>query len=301
MAEIIHFSDMDSTPPRYLVEGMIPEGPSIGFVWGPSRAGKSLLVNVELALAVVNGADFAGRKTSEGSVAIVFGEGKYDAGIREQARLARGYADRERVASNLQEPERSKWLEENPEWHDDGLFAITAPFELPLSSHGEPTLDLKVVIAQLKMIPNLKLVILDALSDFTNLSISNDTSANRVVQGMKMLARELECVVLAIAHPNYNDKRMRGPRLFNAADFVVRIMPDDDESGLATVVCEKLKCGAPWSPFSYKIESTSIYVDDGEGNEIVVDSATIRITSDYKTGIQRKKRPGPKPRIVVSQ
>jgi hypothetical protein len=298
MAEIIHFSDMDSTPPRYLVEGVIPEGPSIGFVWGPSRAGKSLLVNVELALSVVNGADFAGRKTAEGSVAIVFGEGKYDAGIREQARLARGYADREQVAKSLQEPDRTKWLEENPEWHDDGLYAVTAPFELPLSSHGEPTLALTVAIAQLKQIPDLKLVILDALSDFTNLSISNDTSANRVVQGMKMLARELDCVVLAIAHPSYNDKRMRGPRLFNAADFVIRIMPDDDDAALATVVCEKIKCGAPWAPFGYKIEQTSIYVDDGEGNEVIVDSATVRIMSDYKTGIKKRKRPGPKPRMA---
>jgi hypothetical protein len=299
MAEIIHFSDMDSTPPRYLVEGMIPEGPSIGFFWGPSRAGKSLLVNVELALAVVNGADFAGRKTSEGSVAIIFGEGKYDAGIREQARLARGCADREQVAKNLQEPEKSKWLEENPEWHDDGLYAITAPFELPLSSQGEPTLELKVAIAQLKQIPDLRLVILDALSDFTNLSISNDTSANRVVQGMKMLARELDCVVLAIAHPNYNDKRMRGPRLFNAADFVVRIMPDEDDAALATVVCEKLKCGAPWAPFGYRIEPTAIYVEDENGDEVVVDSATVRITSDYKTGIQRRRPPGPRARMVV--
>ena len=298
MAEVIHFGDMDLTPPRYLVEGMIPEGPSIGFVWGPSRAGKSLLVNVEMALAVVNGAEFAGRKTSEGSVAIVFGEGKYDAGIREQARLARGDADREAVAKNLQEPERSKWLEENPEWHDDGLYAITAPFEVPLSSHGEPTFSLKVAIASLSQIPDLKLVILDALSDFTNLSISNDTSANRVVQGMKMMARELGCVVLAIAHPNYNDKRMRGPRLFNAADFVIRIMPDDDEDGVATVVCEKLKCGAPWAPFSYRIEPTAIYVED-DGDEVVVPSATIRITSSYKTGIERKKRPGPKPRIAA--
>jgi hypothetical protein len=286
--------DLDTSPPEFLVEGMIPLV-GAGFIWGKSRAGKSLLTNGELALSIVNGTDFFGRQVAKGSVAICLGEGLYDAGVRKQARLAREQNDRVAIAARLAEDigdfEAAKaWLDEQPPYDDDGLFYMTEPFILPLANGGEPTQSLRAAADALRQIPDLQLVIIDALSDFTpSLSISNDASANRVVQGLKFLVRELDCAVLAVAHPVGNGSKMLGAgRLFNAADFVIQVEPDTGTNRSipgASVICEKNKYGKMFEPFSYYIEPCAWYEDylDDDGNptgeQALVESATIRATN----------------------
>jgi hypothetical protein len=287
---LVNAEDLDTSPPDYLVEGMIPLV-GAGFIWGKSRAGKSLLTNGELALAIANGVPFFGREVAQGSVAICLGEGLYDAGVRLKARMAREQNDRIAIGTQLSEKfgldSVKQWLDEQPPYTDDNLFYMTEPFILPLANGGEPTQSLRAAADSLSQIPNLQLVIIDALSDFTpSLSISNDASANRVVAGLKFLVRELDCAVLAVAHPTGNGAKMLGAgRLFNAADFVIQVQPDEGTGRIpsgANVICEKNKYGKPFEPFSYYIEQCAWhepYLDD-EGNptdEIaLVESATIR-------------------------
>jgi hypothetical protein len=272
---------LDTSAPDYLIEGIIPSV-GIGFVWGPSRVGKSLLVNGEMALSVVNGVEFFGRATTQGSVVVCLGEGLYDAGVRKHARIAREHSDRmaiaEHIASDARDAGRGiEWLEMQPEYSDDGLFYMTEPFVLPLEANGEPSPSLRAAVGALQQIPDLKLVILDSLGDFTpSLSISNDASANRIIQGMKLLARELDCVVLAVAHPLRDGSRMLGAgRLFNAADFVIRVQSDPARPGMlqeATVSCDKNKYGPMFKPFGYEIMPYSWHEPDGTA----VQSATVR-------------------------
>src|SRR5215469_17503359 len=113
---LVSAEDLDTSPPEYLVEGMIPFV-GTGFIWGESRWGKSLLVNGELALAIANGTEFFGRQTVQGSVAVCLGEGLYDAGVRKQARLAREQADRFKMTAQLvqdygSEERAKRWLDE---------------------------------------------------------------------------------------------------------------------------------------------------------------------------------------------
>ena len=290
---LINAGDLDTSAPEYLVEGIVPFV-GTGFLWGESRWGKSLLVNGELALAVANGTEFFGKKTIQGSVAICLGEGLYDAGVRKQARLAREQADRIAVAARLavdhgDEEMAKRWLDELPPYTDDNLFYMTEPFVLPLDNGGLATRSLRAAIDSLSQIPNLALVILDALADFTpSLSISNDASANRIIQGMKMMARELNCVVLAVAHPTRDGGRMLGAgRLFNSSDFVIKMEPDtgtgaDGQPRSATVSCEKNKYGRPFDPFGYFIEPCAwmdpVLDEDGmpTGEHELVESATVR-------------------------
>jgi hypothetical protein len=296
---LVQADDLDTSPPDYLVEGIIPLV-GAGFIWGASRAGKSLLVNGELALAVVNGTEFLGRRVAQGSVAICLGEGQYDAGVRKQARLAREQKDRiaiaARLAENTGDLEKARlWLDELPPYTDDGLFYMTEPFILPLANHGEPTQSLRAAADALRQIPDLQLVILDSFSDFTpSLSISNDASANRAIQGMKFLTRELDCVVLAVAHPVGNGSKMLGAgRLFNAADFVIQVQPEISGRNIAggTVICEKNKYGRPFEPFGYYIEPCAWYGED----ETLIESATVR-ARNVETGLTARQ-PRPKAKL----
>jgi hypothetical protein len=271
--------DLDTSPPEFLVEDVIPFT-GTGFIWGESRVGKSLLTNGELALAIANGMDFFDKKTVQSSVAICMGEGLYDAGVRKLARLAREQQDRHEIAEELLrttgDPDKvARWLEELPSYTDDNVYYMTEPFVLPLDNGGARTSSFRSALSALKQLPDLGLVILDSLADFTpSLSISNDASANRIVQGMKMMARELECVVLAVAHPLRDNSRMLGAgRLFNSSDFVIRIEAEGAVGTGATVSCEKNKYGKPFEPFGYTIEECA-WNDEDSG--AIIETATIR-------------------------
>jgi hypothetical protein len=307
---LVNAEHLDTSAPEFLVEGMIPLT-GTGFIWGESRWGKSLLTNGELALAIANGTKFFGRATVQGSVAVCLGEGLYDAGVRKQARLAREQDDRFKIAAQLGvehgDVEAAKlWLDEQVPYNDDNLFYMTEPFVLPLDNGGEPTRSLRAAIDALSQVPNLALVILDALSDFTpSLSISNDASANRIVQGMKMMARELDCVVIAVAHPTRDGSRMLGAgRLFNSSDFVMKVEPDGRTPRgyqAAVVACEKNKYGPPFEPFGYYIDPCAWHepVLDAEGmptGELdLVQSATVR-PRDGSLGAHVQESEEPKPR-----
>jgi hypothetical protein len=308
---LVKAEDLDTSPPEFLVEDTIPFT-GTGFLWGESRWGKSLLVNGELALAIANGTEFFGRKTVQGSVAICLGEGLYDAGVRKQARLAREEGDRLdtaiQMSMNIGEERAKQWLDDQLPYTDDNLYYVTEPFVVPLDNGGVPTRSLRAAVDALKQVPDLALVILDSLSDFTpSLSISNDASANRVVQGMKVMARELDCVVLAIAHPTRNGDRMLGAgRLFNSADFVIKMEPDTGSTATgqarsATVSCEKNKYGRPFEPFGYTIEPCAWeepVLDDDDlptGETQLIRTATVRARDAAAATATPSQQPGKKP------
>jgi hypothetical protein len=284
--------DLDTSPPEFLVEDIIPFT-GTGFIWGESRVGKSLLVNGELALAVANGSEFFGKKTVQSSVAICMGEGLYDAGVRKLARLAREQNDRQEIANELLDmsgdlDKVQRWVAEQTPYTDDNLYYMTEPFVLPLDNGGAKTSSLRSAMVMLKQIPQLGMVILDSLADFTpSLSISNDASANRIVQGMKMMARELDCVVLAVAHPLRDNSRMLGAgRLFNSSDFVIKIEAEGAVGTAATVSCEKNKYSKPFEPFGYTIEGCA-WEDETSGT--IVETATVRPRHYQERKIQAQR------------
>lgn len=315
---LIDANQLDTRPPEWLVGPTRPGGAGLiprvgaGFIWGPSRWGKSLLTNGELALAVANGTDFFGRPTIQGTVAVCLGEGQYDAGVRKQVRLAREEADRVQTAAQIAvrhgDDVARKFLDNLPPYTDANLKFMTEPFELPIEwGTHEPHRSLRAAISALSQIPDLELVILDAYSDFSGgLSIANEASANRGILGMKMMVKALNCCVLCVAHPAGKKGGSMGgsQRLFNAADFVIKIEPEETGPfgmpSSATVVSEKSKYGRMFEPFGYTIhehewdEPELDYQDQPTGNLITVSSATVRPRDDEQA-IVRRPRPEPKP------
>jgi hypothetical protein len=299
---------LDTSPPEWTVDEIIPRV-GFGILHGPSYSGKSLVADNELALAIANGAPFFGKATVTGCTVVALGEGLYDAGVRLEARLARQARDDDAlVERGANDEEREAIRAAIPPYTSERVFIIDSPFTIPVTQQGEPSESMAHVIAQLRVIPDLELLVIDALSDFSGgLSISNDASANRYVLGLKMLVRELDCVVLVVAHNTVDNKKMIGAqRFFNAADFDIKVTPDDNAPGdlkTATMTCKKAKYGPEFEPISYQIEplqwEQALEVEDGEESEngepemVTVRSATVRHQADEQAlGASALRLPG---------
>ena len=290
---LVNSDELDTSLPQWLVDKTIPLV-GVGFWYGQRYSGKSLAVDVELALAVANGVPFFGRKVIQGSVIVGLGEGLYDAGVRKEVRIAREKQDRAAIAAQIAVGEgddaAKAWLDAQPAYNAANVKYLTKKFALPFNrddGEGVMSRSLRAFINRAKKIKNLQLVILDSLSDFTGIiSISNDTSANRIMQGLKALSEELNCFVLVVAHPTEKGDKMLGAgRLASAADFVAKSTPegkDGDSRDTSTVTCEKNKYGGRFVPFTYAVEKfhwwEPILDDFGDptGEAKLAESATIR-------------------------
>ena len=290
---LIDADQLDTSPTEWLVKDMIPRV-GVGYWYGPRWTGKSLAVDVELALAIGNGVPFFGREVVQGTVIVGLGEGLLDAGVRNEVRRSREKQDRVAIAARIavqQGDDAAKaWLDVQPEYTANKIKYLTLPFGLPFTrddGEGVPTRSMTNFINRAKKIKDLELVVLDSLSDFTGgISISNDTSANRVVLGLKHLARELNCFVLCVAHPTERGDKMIGAgRLGNAADFIAKSTPEDKDGegrDVSTVICEKNKYGGRFDPFSYAVEPYKWFEPildewgDPTGEAKLESSATIR-------------------------
>lgn len=284
MPSLINAEMLDTSPPEWTVEGFLPRV-GLGILHGPSYYGKSLVTDNELSLAIANGTEFFGMKTVQGNVVVALGEGLYDAGVRQEGRLARQQQDNEIMLAAIEDgEEREKARAELQPYTTERLFIQTQPFAVPVRPDGQPSDSLKHAIAQLRIIPDLELLVLDAMSDFSGgLSISNDTSANRFILGLKMLVKELDCVVVVVNHQTADGKKMIGAqRLYNACDFVIEVVPDDTGPGepkSATLVCRKSKYGPEFSPVSYLIEPI-MWTTETEDGPVTVSTATVRRQGD---------------------
>ena len=277
---LINACQLDTSPPEWTVDKIIPRV-GLGILHGPSYWGKSLVADNELALAVGNGTRFFGQPTVQGNVVVALGEGLYDAGQRLEGRLARQQQDNALLlAAITDDTEREAARAALPDFTSERIIIETQPFAVPVKPDGSPSDSLAHTIARLRVIPDLELIILDAMSDFSGgLSISNDTSANRFVLGLKMLVSELNCVVLVVGHNTSDGKKMLGAqRLYNASDFVIEVVPDDTlptELKSATLVSRKSKYGPEFEPVSYFIEPL-MWTTETEDGPVIVTSATVR-------------------------
>ena len=239
--------------------------------------------------------------------------------VRKVARLAREQSDRVAYAAQIAvahgDDVAKAWLSQQKPYTDDNLKYDVTPFTVPVmraDGEGEITTSLQGFINRAAKYPNLELVVLDSISDYTGgLSILNDTSANRLMLGLKWLARELECCIVCVAHPTEKGDKMLGAgRLGNAADFVIRSTPERsktrDGEDVSTVTCEKNKYGGRFTPFSYKVEKHSWsqpvldYQDNPTDEMVDVESATIRSLDDEKHSLRPMRRKMPLPTLMTA-
>jgi hypothetical protein len=291
---LVNASALDTSPPEFLIEGVIPRV-GFGIWWGPSHIGKSLVVANEMALAVANGTPFFGRQVIQGNVVLALGEGTYDAGVRMQARIAREDRDRQQRIREIAGADGDQAaigyeLALLP-YTDRRVFVETSPFIVPVGRGNLISPSLINAVNGFAQIPDLEMVILDALPDFSGgESITNDTMATRFVMGLKYMVAALDCALICVHHATAKgDKMIGGIRLFNAADFVAHLAADQtapDEPDAATITCEKNKYGERFEPAGYTVEKHEWWEperdEDGEltgGDPVRVTSASVRLRS----------------------
>jgi hypothetical protein len=303
---LVDFSELDTSPLRYQVDQMVPEV-GTGFLWGQSWAGKSL-VALDMGLAVGNGVPFFGHDTIKGTVVYLVGEGLPGIGVRVKARLARqARDDTVAIAEEARKhgDEAARALAASlPPYTGDNLKIMTKPFPMHFTRSGGPGPELRQAMSELTRLntpgpdddpeefPYISLIIMDALANFAGeLSISNDASAGRITKTMHWMSQELDACVMAIAHPTADGGKMLGAsRLFNSADFVIRVAPDEvaapGAQKTATISCQKSKDGTEFPPFGYRIEPCmwdEPVLDDNDeptGETQEVTSATVRMIDD---------------------
>ena len=262
----------------YMIEDMLPEC-GAGFFWGPSGSGKTFTI-LDAALSIANARPFLGHATLPGTVAYMCGEGQAGLGIRVKARLLRQEQDDTKVIAEIartqgDEAARSYIATLRP-YTSDNLKIRDQSFPMHFTG-GRPNEDLTQVMEDLRTLnspppgaseeairdwPYLRLVILDALENFAgDLSVSHRSSANRIVNTMQWMAGELQCCVLAVAHPVTGpggEMKMVGSDRFKAAaDFMIRYAPDDVAApgalDSATISSEKSKDDVKFKPFGVEL------------------------------------------------
>ena len=271
-------SRRNTSPLVYMVEGILPEN-GAGFFWGPSGSGKTFTI-LDMALAVANGQPWLGHRTLPGAVAYAAGEGGAGLGIRIKARVLRQDQDNTAAIAAVardQGDEAARALAATlPPYTSGNLIVTDKPFPMHFLRSNKPNDDLAQAMNELRRQntpppdadeetlanwPYLRLIILDALENFAGqLSVSNRSSANRIVATMQWMAAELQCCVLAVAHPvgrGENEKMVGSDRLFAAADFVIRYAPDTVAApgalDTATISCQKSKDDVKFPPFGVEL------------------------------------------------
>lgn len=260
--DLIHASALDTSPPEYLVEGMLPDF-GTGFIYGASYTGKSFVAGVKLCLAIANGTPYLGHRTVQGSAVWAIGEGLQDAGPRIRGALVDEHGLRHAQAAQIAQKQgqeaADEWLASLPPYADDRMYVYKKAFQVPFTASNDPTAELRRAAEELSLVEDLRLIVLDTARRFSSLSLSNGTSSNRFMMGMTWLAAQLRCTVAAIGHPvmkGRGETGLPGETLFGASDFVWRVQAGEDSTAdepNGLILAEKVKSGDLFKPIAYDL------------------------------------------------
>lgn len=196
-------------PPEWQIEGLWPTE-SLVVLYGPTKVGKSFL-SLDAALSVAYGIPFLGRKTTQGGVLYMIGEGARGQRLRLEA-----------------------WAQEK------GVEGFIPP---PPVKMWAPVLDfrsgLSEIKAYLKEMEAPSLVVVDTLARFFGGSDENETrDMNLFVNACQELINDCGVSVLVNHHTGLNTTRSRGSTsLKNASDTFMSIKPHE-KSRWWTLKCE---------------------------------------------------------------
>lgn len=225
---------------KWLVKGLIPAD-ATGFLYGDSGTGKSFIA-LDMALHVANGLDWCNRKTMQGPVFYIAGEG--GAGI--QRRVKAWY----------------RYHELPPE--QDAFYLCPTPISLNLRDQAEQVSQaIQGAVSGTAFPP--RLIIIDTLSQ----NYEGDENDSAQVAGFLREIQRIRtcfpgCTVLIVHHTPYSDKgRPRGSTAMLAnTDYAYQ---QASTNLLITLTTRKMKDGEPARPISFQLHSVEIGLDeDGE-------------------------------------
>lgn len=236
--KFLKFSEFKATvkPPSWLIKRVLPHA-ELGVMYGAPGSGKSFMA-LDLAMAVARGAEWRGRRVTQGAVAYVVAEG------------AGGFVQR-----------MDAWGEHN------GIDPDSLPFyALPQAPNFLEKQDVQDLITSLRAIPGLKLIIVDTLAQVTPGADENSSmDMGKALKYSQAISRHTTGMVLLLAHSGKDESRgVRGwSGVKGAVDVEIKVERDKEKRS-ATIT--KMKDGEGENEtYPFELDSVTLGVDkDGD-------------------------------------
>lgn len=238
---------MDIPEPRWLVDGLIPEGPSAGFIAGQPKSWKSWLA-LQLALAVATGGRVLERAAlpEARDVLVVNGEGGLSAGKRRLLRLAAGMG-----------------IETDPP--DSRLGRVRVSICPPLDLASDLTLP--EIRSELDAMDNPGLLVLDPLTRLHSVDEDKRTAMEPILTAVRRLSESYKLCTVLVHHskkvsagqPQGEPDFLRGSgALRGFYDFALGIRPRRTIMQATRTLDVELRDGAQPAPITFKLNVSDI-------------------------------------------
>lgn len=263
-SSFIFGADFCKQPPssNSIIRGML-DYDSLAYCWGDSEAGKSFLM-LDRDLHIANGMKWCGRKTKQGLVLYIVGEGKHGLIKRVKA------------------------------WHDfyglpvsNNIAFRTIPTALcDPKAVNELIIEIKSIIAELNRRPTL--IELDTVNRNFGPGDENSTKdMTSFVAGLDALRIATGAAISAVHHCGHGDKtRSRGSIvLHNSVDFEYRVSKEGDcfNDYVTTLEFIKVKDYDKPNPISWKwqLQTLPWADEDDDGNAVPMNSVVF-VPTEYE-------------------
>jgi hypothetical protein len=224
--------------PLWLIDGLIPAGPSLGVIFGKPKSGKTFLTT-SLFLHVAMGREYCGCTVQPGAVVYITKEG------------IRGF--KRRMLALRQDHEA------------DAQVPFYVAHEMP--NFGTNCGDAEALVSLIRtLIPQggrVAALIIDTLARTMPGQSDSDASAmSMFVESCEFVARAFGCFVGAVHHsPRGDDTRSRGSNVLDGAADVIISVVKDDATGVSTVKIEALKDGEEGASWSFHLVQVEVSGD----------------------------------------
>ena len=229
-----------ATAPKWVIKGICEEDSLVG-IFGPAKSGKSF-ITVDMACCVATGKDYHEKKTSEGLVLYLAGEGFR--GISRRLLAWEVVNDTKLKDSKLHYSERGVQILDDLDAEMMRNEALTL-----VDTYGKPP----------------KLVIIDTLA--RNFGPGNENSTedmNRWIANIDRFIREVfRCCVILVHHTGYSSaNRGRGSSVLPAAlDWEYKVEKVEDDANEWSLNFEQtlIKDGRPSLPMRFNFQETEFH------------------------------------------
>jgi hypothetical protein len=231
--ELVPFkSVMLSTSAVYLVKGLIPRA-GLTVVWGPPKCGKSFWA-FDLAMHVVRGMAYRGRRVQQGAVVYIALEG--------------GYGFRARIEA----------YRRTHDVNDVPFYLVTERTNL-VEDHAALVADIQRQIGQ--SVPVL--VVIDTLNRSLAGSESKDEDMASYIRAADAIRERFDCAIVVVHHCGVDGTRPRGhTSLTGASDAQLSVTR---ENGNIVVTVEWMKDGPEGDQIVSRLEQIDLGTDtEGE-------------------------------------
>lgn len=236
---------MDIPEPRWLLDGIIPEGPSCGFIAGQPKSCKSWLA-LQLAIAAATGGQVLEREILQGdrSVLVVAGEGGLARLRQRLVLLSSGYG----LQTDPPDPRLEKIR-----------VSVCPPLDLAAN------LLLPTIRAELDRMDSPGLLILDPLTRLHSGDEDKRTAMEPVLTSLTRLSADYGLSIVVVHHSKKNNSggaeldALRGTSAFRGwFDFLLAVRSRKAATQSTRTIDIELRDGAPPTPITFRLNVSEI-------------------------------------------